>query len=80
MLEFDRFKGMMLSDTQQILLNSLSKFMLDPEQVNLIDFEKCTFVKFIDAYVNSLASNRVIDIILCTYVRSKFHLIYDTDI
>ena len=54
--------------------------MLDPEQVNLVDFEKCTFEKFIDAYANSLASNRVIDINLCTYVRTKFQLINNTDL
>lgn len=73
-LEFDRFKNLMLKDYQLILLNSLSKFMLDPERINLVDFENCNFDKMIDSYGHALSNNSVIDANLCAWIKSKFHM------
>ena len=52
--------------------------MLDPEQVNLVDFEKCTFDKFLDSYGSTLNSDSNVDTNLCQYVRTKFHLEADS--
>lgn len=73
-LELDRFKNLMLKDYQILLLNSLSKFMLDPERVNLVNFENCTYEKMLDAYGASLENNTRVDRNLCNWVRSKFHI------
>jgi hypothetical protein len=74
MLEFDRFKNLILTSNQMTLLDALSKFMLDPERINLIDFERCTYDKLLDAYAISMNSNEVLDINLCNWVKTKFHL------
>lgn len=73
-LEFDRFKNLMLKDYQLLLLNSLSKFMLDPEQVNLVDFETCTYEKLIDAYSASMENKSMVDKNLSNWIRTKFHI------
>ncbi len=71
-LELDRFKNLILRDNQLVLLNSLTKFMLDPERVNLVDFETCSYEKFIDCYdVVSLNSN-MIDLKLAKWVETKY--------
>jgi hypothetical protein len=73
MLEFDRFKNLILTSNQMTLLDSLSRFMLDPERINLIDFDKCTYDKLLDAYATTVNSNTVLDINLCNWVKNKFH-------
>lgn len=71
-LELDRFKNLILRDNQLLLLNSLTKFMLDPERVNLIDFQYCNYDKFIDAYDNLTSLTNMIDIKLSKWVETKF--------
>lgn len=73
-LDFDRFKNLVLKDHQLVLLNSLSRFLLDPETVNLVDFKNITFDKLIDALVTSNQSNSVIDHNLREFVKTKFQL------
>ena len=71
-LQFDRFKNLILRDYQVLLLNSLTKFMLDPERVNLSTFESCHYDKFIDAYDNVTSGNNVIDLKLSKWIENKF--------
>lgn len=71
-LELDRFKNLILRDNQLLLLNSLTKFMLDPERVNLIDFQYCNYEKFIDAYDNLTSISNMIDVKLSKWVETKF--------
>ena len=73
-LELDRFKNLILKDNQLLLLNSLTKFMLDPERVNLIDFETCSYEKFIDCYDNLSNNSNMIDLKLTKWVENKFKL------
>lgn len=73
-VEFDRFKNLMLRDYQLILLNSLSKFMLDPERVNLVSFEHCNYDKFIDSYEEALNSDSVINLNLIKLIETKFQI------
>jgi len=73
-LEFDRFKNLMLRDYQLILLNSLNKFMLDPEKLNLVDFKICKYDKFIDAYEEALNSNSIINFNLIKFIDNKFQI------
>lgn len=74
MLEFDRFKNLMLRDDQLLLLDSLSKFMLDPERINLVDIKNCNYDKFIDNYSSVFKSDNAVDITLAKWVRTKFQL------
>ena len=71
-LELDRFKNLILRDNQLVLLNSLTKFMLDPERVNLVDFETCSYEKFIDCYDNVAMNSNMIDLKLAKWVETKF--------
>ena len=71
-LELDRFKNLILRDNQLVLLNSLTKFMLDPERVNLVDFETCSYEKFIDCYDNVAMNANMIDLKLAKWVETKF--------
>lgn len=71
-LQFDRFKNLILRDYQVLLLNSLTKFMLDPERVNLSTFESCHYDKFLDAYDNVTCGNNIIDMKLSKWVETKF--------
>lgn len=73
-LEFDRFKNLMLRDYQLSLLNSLSKFMLDPEKLNLVDFKKCNYDKFIDSYEEALDSQSIFNINLIKLIDNKFQI------
>jgi hypothetical protein len=73
-LEFDRFKNLMLRDYQLVLLNSLSKFMLDPEKLNLVDFHNCKYDKFIDSYAEALDSQSTINFNLVKWVHNKFQI------
>jgi len=70
----DRFKNLILKDNQLLLLNSLTKFMLDPERVNLIDFDTCSYEKFIDCYDNLSNNSNMIDLKLTKWVENKFKL------
>jgi hypothetical protein len=72
-LEFDRFKNLLLEDYQILQLNSLNKFMLDPERLELVDYENSNYEKIIDAYIASRANNDKIDSTLTAWVKSKFH-------
>ena len=72
-LEFDRFKNLLLDDNQILLLNSLNKFMLDPERLELVDYEKSNYEKIIDAYITSRANDDKIDSTLTAWMKSKFH-------
>ena len=71
-LEFDRFKNLILRDNQLVLLNSLTKFMLAPERVNLVDFDACSYDKFIDCYDSVSSNSNMIDLKLTKWVNSKF--------
>lgn len=71
-LQFDRLKNLLLRDYQILLLNSLTKFMLDPERVNLSDFSKCQYEKFIDAYDHSTCGNNIVDMKLSKWVETKY--------
>jgi hypothetical protein len=71
-LEFDRFKNLILRDNQLVLLNSLTKFMLAPERVNLVDFDTCSYNKFIDCYDTVSCNSNMIDLKLTKWVNSKF--------
>lgn len=73
-VEFDRFKKLMLRDYQLILLNSINKFMLDPERANLVSFENCNYDKFIDCYEEALNSESIIDLNLIKLLESKFQI------
>ncbi len=73
-LQFDRFKNLILRDNQLLLLNSLTKFLLDPERVNLLDFEKCSYDKFIDFYDNIATNASMIDIKLSKWVETKYKI------
>ena len=73
-LELDRFKNLFLRDNQLVLLNSLTKFLLDPERVNLIDFETCSYEKFIDCYDNVSRKTNMIDLKLSKWVENKYKL------
>ena len=73
-LELERFKNLILRDNQLLLLNSLTKFMLDPERVNLLDFEKCSYDKFIDFYDHICSNTNVIDIKLSKWVETKYKI------
>ena len=73
-LELDRFKNLILRDNQLVLLNSLTKFLLDPERVNLIDFETCSYEKFIDCYDNVSRKTNMIDLKLSKWVENKYKL------
>jgi hypothetical protein len=73
MLEFDRFKNLMLDSNQLLLLDSLSKFMLDPERAKLIDIKDCQFEKFIDNFSTVYKRDNPIDIILSNWVKKKYH-------
>ena len=73
-LELDRFKNLFLRDNQLVLLNSLTKFLLDPERVNLIDFETCSYEKFIDCYDNVSRKSNMIDLKLSKWVETKYKL------
>jgi hypothetical protein len=48
--------------------------MLDPERVNLIDFETCSYEKFIDCYDNLSNNSNMIDLKLTKWVENKFKL------
>ena len=48
--------------------------MLDPERVNLLDFEKCSYDKFIDFYDNICSNTNVIDIKLSKWVETKYKI------
>jgi len=71
-LELDRFKNLILRENQLVLLNSLTKFMLDPERINLDDFDNCTYEKFIDSYDNVSSNSNLIDLKLINWVETKF--------
>ena len=71
-LELDRFKNLILRDNQLVLLNSLTKFLLDPERVNLVDFETCSYEKFIDCYDGVSLNSNMIDLKLAKWVETKF--------
>ena len=71
-LELDRFKNLILKDNQLVLLNSLTRFMLDPERVNLVDFDTCSYEKFIDCYDNVAVNSNMIDLKLAKWVETKF--------
>ena len=71
-LELERFKYLFLKDNQLTLLNSLTKFLLDPDRINLVDFEKCSYDKFIDLYDNVSNNSDLIDLKLCKWVETKF--------
>lgn len=73
-LEFDRFKNLMLRDYQLVLLNSLSKLMLDPEKLNLVDFHNCNYDKFIDSYAEALSSESIINFNLVKLIDNKFQI------
>ena len=73
-LEFDRFKNLFLRDSQLILLNSLSKFMLDPERINLVDFQNCNYDKMIDSYEDAFNSESVINFNLIKLINAKFQI------
>lgn len=73
MLEFDRFKNLMLDSNQLLLLDSLSKFMLDPERAKLIDIKDCQYEKFIDNFSTVYKRDDPIDIILSNWVKKKYH-------
>jgi hypothetical protein len=74
-LEFDRFKNLILRDNQLVLLNSLTKFMLAPERVNLVDFDTCSYDKFIDCYDSVSSNSNMIDLKLTKWVNSKFKIV-----
>ena len=46
--------------------------MLDPERVNLVDFETCSYEKFIDCYDNVAMNSNMIDLKLAKWVETKF--------
>ena len=46
--------------------------MLDPERVNLVDFETCSYEKFIDCYDNVAMNANMIDLKLAKWVETKF--------
>ena len=71
-LELDRFKNLILRDNQLVLLNSLTKFLLDPERVNLVDFETCSYEKFIDCYDGVSLNSNMIDLKLAKWVETKY--------
>ena len=71
-LELDRFKNLILRENQLVLLNSLTKFMLDPERINLDDFDSCTYEKFIECYDNVSSNSNLIDLKLIKWVETKF--------
>jgi hypothetical protein len=73
-LELDRFKNLMLKDEQLLLLDSLSKYMLDPERAKLVDINQCGYEKFIDAYAKIFKSNNCVDVTLSKWVRTKYQL------
>lgn len=73
-LELDRFKNLMLKDNQLLLLDSLSRFMLDPERIKLVDITNCTYEKFIDNYAEIFRSDNIIDVTLAKWVRTKYQL------
>ena len=56
----ERFKYLFLKDDQLTLLNLLTKFLLDPDRINLVDFEKCSYDKFIDLYDNVINNSDLI--------------------
>lgn len=78
-LEFDRFKNLMLRDYQLVLLNSLSKFMLDPERINLVDFKNCNYDKLIDSYEEALNSESLINFNLVKLIDIKFQIDKDKE-
>jgi hypothetical protein len=73
-LDFDRFKNLVLKDHQLILLNSLSRFLLDPETLNLVEFKNITFDKLIDSLIHAHGTNSVIDYNLKELVKNKYQL------
>ena len=48
--------------------------MLDPERVNLVEFQNCTYEKIIDAYGASIQNDTRVDRNLCNWMRSKFQI------
>lgn len=74
MLEFDRFKNLMLRDEQLVLLESISKFMLDPETLKLLDINNLSYEKFIENYTKVSSSDSNVDIVLSKWVQKKFQL------
>jgi len=72
MLEFDRFKSLMLNNDQLLLLDSLSKFMLDRECVDISNFSSCNYEKFIDIYSKIAKSDSPIDMTLSRWVNKKY--------
>jgi hypothetical protein len=73
-LDFDRFKYLALKDHQLVMLNSLSKFLLDPEKLNLLEFNNITYEKFIDCLTHGHGSNNIIDHNLMEFVKTKFQI------
>lgn len=73
-LQFDRFKNLILNDYQVLSLNSLTKFMLNPERVNLCTFDRCSFNKFIDCYERVFKGDSIIDTKLSKWIEQKFKL------
>lgn len=72
MLEFDRFKSLLLNNDQLLLLDSLSKFMLDRECVDINNFTSCHYEKFIDIYTNISKGDSPIDMTLSRWVDKKY--------
>lgn len=73
-LEFERFKNLILSKSQLLLLDSLSKFMLDPERLKLTDINNCAYEKYIDKYAEVFKSESPVDETLAKWVRTKYQL------
>lgn len=73
-LEFERFKNLILNSNQLLLLDSLSKFMLDPERLKLTSVSNCGYEKFIDNYAEVFKSENQIDATLAKWVRTKYQL------
>ena len=48
--------------------------MLDPERVNLVDFETCSYEKFIDCYDHVSRKTNMIDLKLSKWVENKYKL------
>jgi hypothetical protein len=46
--------------------------MLDPERINLDDFDSCTYEKFIECYDNVSSNSNLIDLKLIKWVETKF--------
>jgi hypothetical protein len=46
--------------------------MLAPERVNLVDFDACSYDKFIDCYDSVSSNSNMIDLKLTKWVNSKF--------